>query len=128
MMRFRHRYFHSGKARPFPSRSPSCEGPVLLLSAIDSRDPEVASFAMRGLGLICYLELGEPNRISSSLILLFEHYARFADLEAVRKASIDALCSVRALSSLKCITFEPGSDETRRYRDKLLEEFRAETC
>lgn len=92
---------------------------LILIDAIEHKDPDVSSTAMRGLGLICFSELGEENQISGSLIRLFEHYAQYGASPAVRRASLDALFDCGALRTLTYLSF--ANYETERYRDALLE-------
>jgi hypothetical protein len=101
---------------------------AMLIKAIGHDNPEIRIAAVRGLALICQSCIAEPNDVTLSLLRLFEFHARYSPHSDIREECIDALADCRDTRRLKSLTFEIGSDGTKRYRDEVLRRLEQEIC
>jgi hypothetical protein len=107
---------------PFKGKKPGPDvaSSAMLIKALSNNDSEVRMASVRGLSLLCFAYLGEPNDTSLSLLRLFEYHARYSQHSDVRMGCIDALAECRDTCRLKSLTFEIGSEDTRQYRNGVL--------
>ncbi len=94
---------------------------AMLIFALDNKKSEVRTMAVRGLGVIALASTNDPV-LSKRLLDLLEFYAVSSKYEDVRRECIDALALVDGPMRISRLTFEIGSFETKRYRDKVLSE------
>jgi hypothetical protein len=92
---------------------------AIHLNAIDSPKKSERVYALRALGLLCFLALGEEGDLSRRLLRLFEHYAQFSEFEDVRFGCIDAIYLARDFPRLVSLHFESGCLPTDYYRERL---------
>ncbi len=88
---------------------------------LDSPLPLERAGILRKLALLCLFRFEEPHFDPAPTISLLEHHARFSPEEEVRRGCIDSLTLLGQRALLESLTFEPGSEGSRLYRDQLLE-------
>ncbi|HSB47087.1 MAG TPA: hypothetical protein VLD37_03670 [Candidatus Bilamarchaeum sp.] len=101
-------------------------GAHTFINSLDSENAGERCYAVKALGLACFLELGAPNDVSGRLLRLFEHYAQFSGHEDVRMGCLDAIYLASDLPRLKSLTFETGCLPTDHYRQHLASQLRKE--
>ncbi len=89
-------------------------------SGLDSPLQADRALTIRKLALLCLVRFEEPRFDPRPTISLLDHLARFSPDDGTRKECMEALAILGQRERLESLTFEPGSEGSRRHRDGLL--------